>query len=95
MMDEKKCKNMIVTVILKIQDEAEITTQMIKDNVKLFEDIYPLSNEEESFVVKSIESRLRVKINRGVYVKEKHINHGTIQQKRISIPNTGDDMKYT
>lgn len=71
MMDEKKCKNMIVTVILKIQDEAEITTQMIKDNVKLFEDIYPLSNEEESFVVKSIESRLRVKINRGVYVKEK------------------------
>ena len=43
-MDEKKCKNMIVTVILKIQDEAEITTQMIKDNVKLFEDIYPLSN---------------------------------------------------
>lgn len=94
-MDEKKCEKVIGLVITMVTDEAEITTQIIKDRVKLFAAFYPLTSEEESCVVKSIESRLQVKINRGVYVKEKSINHGTMQQKRISIPNTGDDMINT
>ena len=71
MTDEKKCEKVIGLVITMVTDEAEITTQIIKDRVKLFAAFYPLSSEEESFVVKSIESRLQVKINRGVYVKEK------------------------
>lgn len=71
MMDEKKCEKVIGLVITMVTDEAEITTRIIKDRVKLFAAFYPLSSEEESFVVKSIESRLQVKINRGVYVKEK------------------------
>lgn len=71
MMNEKKCEKVTGLVITMVTDEDEITTQIIKDRVKFFEAFYPLSSEEESFVVKSIESRLHVKINRGVYVKEK------------------------
>ena len=34
MMDEKKCEKVIGLVITMVTDEAEITTQIIKDRVK-------------------------------------------------------------
>lgn len=71
-MINKKVVNTVTGLVIgMVTDEKEITTQLIRDRVKVLEPVYHLSIEDEDAVVKNVESKLQVKIDRGVYVKEK------------------------
>lgn len=71
MINQKVVSKATGLVIEMVKDEKEITTQIIEDTLRIYVSYFHMNSEEESAVVKNVESKLQVRIDRGVCVKEK------------------------
>lgn len=84
---QKKLSGMVVA---QLTDEQEITHDRIEELVKAFSmvSLTPLSVEEQQEVVKDVETKLQIRIDRGAYVKEKNHKHW------YNAAKVGIDSKY-
>ena len=63
----KNQDSMISYVLKYLSDKEKITEATIQDAVKLFLPIVPLNDSEQTEVIKELQARLQIDIDRGVY----------------------------
>lgn len=67
-----KNQDSIISYVLKyLSDKEKITEDTIQNAVKLFLAIVPLSDSEQTEVIKELQARLQIDIDRGVYITAK------------------------
>lgn len=71
MINEKTVNKVAGLVIEILKDRPNITTDNIRDTINIYKPVITFSEEEETVIIKEVESRLQVNIDRGIYVKEK------------------------
>ena len=62
---------MISYVLKYLSDKEKITEATIQNAVKLFLPIVPLNDSEQTEVIKELQARLQIDIDRGVYITAK------------------------
>ncbi len=67
----KNQDSMISYVLKYLSDKEKITEATIQDAVKLFLPIVPLNDSEQTEVIKELQARLQIDIDRGVYITAK------------------------
>ena len=67
----KNQDSMISYVLKYLSDKEKITEATIQDAVKLFLSIVPLNDSEQTEVIKELQARLQIDIDRGVYITAK------------------------
>ena len=67
----KNQDSMISYVLKYLSDKEKITEATIQNAVKLFLPIVPLNDSEQTEVIKELQSRLQIDIDRGVYITAK------------------------
>ncbi|WP_294458506.1 hypothetical protein [uncultured Allofournierella sp.] len=91
----KNQDSMISYVLKYLSDKEKITEATIQDAVTLFLSIVPLNDSEQTEVIKELQARLQIDIDRGVYITAKDHKPWYAEAKPISTLDSGSAMCNT